>query len=60
MGSAIVPLEGAYAPAEARQWEGQVFRQVLYFGGTPSLIMKGPTLAVQRPRTQSHHTGYRD
>ena len=32
MGKTIVPLEGAYALEEAREWEGKIFRQVCEAG----------------------------
>jgi len=28
MGDSIIPLEGEFAPEEARGWDGKIFRQV--------------------------------
>jgi hypothetical protein len=37
MGKTIVPLEGAFAPEEARGWEGKIFRQVCKQGQQKAL-----------------------
>ncbi len=37
MGKTIVPLDGAFAPEEARGWEGKIFRQVCKQGQQKAL-----------------------
>ena len=52
MGDIVVPLEGEFAPEEARGWEGKVFRRVCgqgQRGGAAHLEALDEALYEQRP-----------